>query len=114
MYSATSIPVVPRDFHDHIYSGEIFKFENLPAMFRLVNFAHQFLEDILHPHIPIEIHRHLSHEEQTEKFANIERTFSQSNEVQQLWKNIFTEIGLDLDQLTCDRLYLRFQPHQLP
>ena len=114
MYSEIPYPVIPRYFHDHIYQGDIFKFANLPAMLSLVNFARAYLEDAFYPYIPIEIHNHLSHEQQTEIFAKVERDFSQSQEVQSLWKNIFTSLGLDINELACDRLYLRFQPHQLP
>ena len=112
MYIDLAAPAKPAAFHDRIYAGEILRFRNVAPMHDLVAFTRGFLEDAFAPHIPIEIHRHLSHSEQAESFALRERAFAQSEEVKRHWRAIFEAVGLDAEGIARDRLHLRFQPHQ--
>ncbi len=114
MYSIFAVPVSPRDFHDRIYGGEIARFANLVPMRDLVAFARGMLEERFSPHVPVEIHRHLSHARQVEAFAEVEKDFARSTEVKRLWAELFAAAGLDPALLARDRLHLRFQPHQVP
>jgi hypothetical protein len=114
VYTALQSPWPPRDFHDRIYAGEILRFTALPEQLRLVQFTQQFLEERFHPHVPVEIHRHLSHEQQVERFAAATRDYARTPEVKRLWAQLFAAVGLDPAQTVRDRLHLRFQPHQEP
>ena len=112
MYSTPATPLSERDFHDRIYRGEILRFDAIPAMLELAQFAQKFLAQAFHPHPPPQIHQHLSHEEQIPRFAQLQKQFWKQNEVSHLWQDIFRTIGLDPQGLTRDHLHLRFQPHQ--
>lgn len=114
MYTEPAAPLDPGAFHGRIYGGEICRFEGLPAMRALIAFTRDFLENALRPHHPTEIHLHVDHTGQIELFAATERQFSRSAEAKRLWTAVFDAIGLEPSGLACDRLYLRFQPHQDP
>ena len=114
MYSCLDVPVSPRDFHDRLYGGDVFRFAGLGAMAALIGFTRDFLEEGFAPHAPAEIHRHLSHAEQVETFVRLEKAFIQSAEVNRLWTEVFAAVGLDAGRIARDRLHLRFQPHQDP
>ena len=114
MYSILHPPRPAREFHDRIYAGEILRLDGLAQQARIVAFTQQFLEERFHPHVPVEIHRHLAHEEQVERFAAATRAYARSDEVKRLWRELFATIGLDPAATVRDRLHLRFQPHQPP
>lgn len=112
MYTILHPPRPAREFHDRIYAGEILRFDAVAQQLALVSFTRQFLEDRFHPHLPVEIHRHLSHAQQVEQFAAATRDYARSAEVKQLWRDLFAAVGLDPEKTARDRLHLRFQPHQ--
>lgn len=114
MYSSLQIPGSARQFHDRIYAGEIIRIAELPAMAALVALTRAWLEDALHPWAPPEIHRYLSHDEQTLRFAQCQNAFARSKEVREHWRVVVESLGLAPDALACDRLHLRFQPHREP
>ena len=114
MYSSLQIPGSARQFHDRIYAGEIIRITELPAMAALVALTRAWLEDALHPWAPPEIHRYLSHDEQTLRFAQCQNAFARSKEVREHWRAVVESLGLAPDALACDRLHLRFQPHREP
>lgn len=114
MYTALQSPWPARDFHDRIYAGAIVLLRPLPEQQRLVAFTRQFLEERFHPHAPVEIHRHLDHEQQVEQFAAATRDYARSPQVKELWAQLFAAVGLDPQHTARDRLHLRFQPHQPP
>lgn len=114
MYTSIAQPPRPRDFHDRIYAGQVLRLAGLRPMRELVAFTRAFLEDAFAPFAPVEIHRHLTHGEQTESFAQRQRDFARSPEVRRLWRDVFEAAGLDAEGLARDSLYLRFQPHQDP
>lgn len=114
MYSSLQIPGSARQFHDRIYAGEIIRIAELPAMAALVALTRAWLEDALHPWAPPEIHRYLSHDEQTLRFAQCQNAFARSKEVREHWRAVVESLGLAPDALACDRLHLRFQPHREP
>ncbi|WP_339482472.1 MULTISPECIES: hypothetical protein [unclassified Pseudomonas] len=114
MYSSLAIPSTARQLHDRIYAGEIIRFTDLQPMTALVEYTRELLEEALHPWSPQQIHRHLSHSEQTERFAKIQNDFAGSAEVQQRWQDVVQNLGIAPDTLACDRLHLRFQPHCEP
>ena len=114
MYSSLQIPGSARQFHDRIYAGEIIRIAELPAMAALVALTRAWLEDALHPWAPPEIHRYLSHDEQTLRFAQCQNAFARSKEVREHWRGVVESLGLAPDALACDRLHLRFQPHREP
>ena len=114
MYTILHPPRPAREFHDRIYAGEILRLDGLAQQLSLVTFTRQFLEDRFHPHVPVEIHRHLSHEQQVEQFAAATRDYARSEEVKRLWREMFAAVGLDPAATVRDRLHLRFQPHQSP
>ncbi|MEP9371930.1 hypothetical protein [Mesorhizobium sp. KR1-2] len=114
MYTSVSRALEPRDFHDRIYAGQVLRLDALQPMHNLVDFTRTFLEEAFAPFAPIEIHRHLSHQQQTESFAQRQRDFARSPEARRLWRAVFEAAGLDADGLARDSLYLRFQPHQDP
>ncbi len=78
----------------------------------MVAFTRGFVEDRFYPHVPVEIHRHLSHEQQVQEFAVATRDYARSGEVKRLWRLLFEAAGLDPSDTVRDRLHLRFQPHQ--
>lgn len=112
MYANIATASAPRDLHDRIYAGEVLLFGKLAPMRQLVDFTRAFLEDAFAPFVPVEIHRHLSHQQQTESFAQRQRDFARAPEVKRLWRELFETTGLDAQGLARDALYLRFQPHQ--
>jgi len=114
MYIPLNLPCPARQFHDRIYGGDILRLEDLREHVRVINFTRQFLEDRFHPHLPVEAHRHLSHDEQVQQFAAATRDYARSDEVKRLWRETFEAIGLAPAQTVRDRLHLRFQPHQSP
>lgn len=114
MYSSLQIPGSARQFHDRIYAGDIIRITELPAMAALVALTRAWLEDALHPWAPPEIHRYLSHDEQTLRFAQCQNAFARSKEVREHWRVVVESLGLAPDALACDRLHLRFQPHREP
>lgn len=114
MYSSLQIPGSARQFHDRIYAGEIIRIAELPVMTALVALTRAWLEDALHPWAPPEIHRYLSHDEQTLRFAQCQNAFARSKEVREHWRAVVESLGLAPDALACDRLHLRFQPHREP
>lgn len=114
MYSSLQIPGSARQFHDRIYAGDIIRIAELPAMAALVALTRAWLEDALHPWAPPEIHRYLSHDEQTLRFAQCQNAFARSKEVREHWRVVVESLGLAPDALACDRLHLRFQPHREP
>lgn len=114
MYSSLQRPGSARQFHDRIYAGEIIRIAELPAMAALVALTRAWLEDALHPWAPPEIHRYLSHDEQTLRFAQCQNAFARSKEVREHWRVVVESLGLAPDALACDRLHLRFQPHREP
>ncbi|MDH4556928.1 hypothetical protein E8F11_17435 [Pseudomonas sp. BN417] len=112
MYSSLATPFDPHGFQSRVYAGDILRFGRQPAMAALVAFTRELLETRLHPHSPLEIHLHLSHARQTQCFAQCQQEFARSSEVQRLWRGLLEGLGFDAEHLACDRLYLRFQPHQ--
>jgi hypothetical protein len=114
MYSSLAIPGSARQFHDRIYAGEIIRMTELPAMSALVALTRALLEDALHPWAPQEIHRYLSHREQTLRFAQCQSAFAGATEIRQRWQAVLESLGMAADALACDRLHLRFQPHREP
>jgi hypothetical protein len=114
MYTSVSRALAPRDFHDRIYAGQVLRFGELQPMRELVDFTRAFLEEAFAPFAPVEIHRHLTHQQQTESFGQRQRDFARSPEIRRLWRSVFEAAGLDADGLARDSLYLRFQPHQDP
>ena len=114
MYVILHPPCRPREFHDRIYAGEILRLDGLPAHARVLDFTRKFLDDRFHPHVPVEIHRHLSHAQQVEQFAAATRDYARLDEVKRLWRRVFEAAGLDPAATVRDRLHLRFQPHQEP
>lgn len=114
MYSSLVLPSNARQFHDRIYAGEIIRIDALQPMATLVEYARGFLEDALNPWQPQQIHRHLNHREQTERFAKWQNDFAGSAEIQQRWRDVVESLGIAPDALACDRLHLRFQPHREP
>jgi hypothetical protein len=114
MYTILHPPRPAREFHDRIYAGQILRLDALAQQARLVTFTQQFLEERFHPHVPVEIHRHLSHEQQVAQFAAATRDYARSDEVKRLWREMFAAVGLDPAATVRDRLHLRFQPHQSP
>lgn len=114
MYTSVSRALEPRDFHGRIYDGQVLRLGALQPMRDLVDFTRAFLEEAFAPFAPVEIHRHLTHQQQTESFAQRQRDFARSPEVRRLWRAVFEAAGLDADGLARDSLYLRFQPHQDP
>lgn len=97
------------DFHTALYGGAIVRFRELGAMRELVDFTREFVEQRLHPHPPVEIHRCRPKDEVAEKLAAIQRDFSRCGEVKRLWREVFEAAGLDLTATARDRLVLRFQ-----
>lgn len=114
MYSSLVIPSTARQFHDRIYAGEIIRVTELQPMTRLVEYTRTFLEDVLHPWQPQQIHRYLSHHEQAVRFSKCQNDFAGSAQVKHLWQDVVESLGIAPDTLACDRLHLRFQPHREP
>ncbi|MBV6822018.1 hypothetical protein [Pseudomonas sp. PD9R] len=114
MYSSLKTPGSVRRLHDQIYAGEVLHLTDLPPVSALVEFTRAFVEDALHPWAPQEIHRHLSHSEQANRFSQCQNAFASSAEARQRWQAIIESLGIAVDDLACDRLHLRFQPHREP
>lgn len=114
MYTILRPPRPAREFHDLVYAGAILRLDALPEQLRIVEFTKAFVEERFHPHVPVEVHRHLSHEQQVEQFAAATRDYARLQEVKRLWRELFEAVGLDPAQTARDRLHLRFQPHQSP
>lgn len=114
MYCLLHPPGPPREFHDRVYAGEILRIDALPEHAAVVAFTQHFLEERFHPHVPVEIHRHWSHEQQVEQFAAATRDYARCDAVKRLWREVFAAVGLDPAATVRDRLHLRFQPHQSP
>jgi hypothetical protein len=94
--------------HDALFSGAIVRLRATTEMSALVSFTRAFLEEWLSPCVPERIHEIEGDLAQT--CASIQREYSDSTEVKQLWKSLFEAIGLDPSTTTRDRITLRFQP----
>ncbi|NUU38605.1 hypothetical protein [Pseudomonas sp. C2B4] len=114
MYSALEVPGSARQFHDQIYAGEIIRLSDWPPMAALVACTRELLEEALHPWPPQEVHRYLSHSEQTVRFAQCQHAFASSADIRLRWQAVVESLGIAPDALACDRLHLRFQPHREP
>ncbi|WP_044872433.1 hypothetical protein [Pseudomonas sp. LFM046] len=112
MYSTLATPFDPHSFQSRIYAGDILRFGHSPAMAKWVAFTREWLEVQLHPYRPEKIHQYLSHVEQTRCFEQCQRAFAASPEVRNLWQGLMEELGFNAERIACDRLHLRFQPHQ--
>jgi hypothetical protein len=112
MYSTIATPFDPHGFQSRVYAGDILRFGQQPAMAALVDVTRELLEARLYPHCPQEIHLHLSHARQTQCFAQCQQEFARSADVQRLWRKLLEGLGFAAERLACDRLHLRFQPHQ--
>jgi hypothetical protein len=93
-----------------LYSGEILRYSGLPEMATIVARTRTFVEERL-AHAPVEIHRHVEHEELASRLAVIQRDYARSSEVKKLWQAMFEAAGLDPEDTARDRLVLRFQIH---
>ena len=96
--------------HDALFGGAIVRFSGLSAMAELVAFTRDFLVRQLGPHDPVRIHEALDRQALAEVLSQGQRTFSNAPETKRLWRALFDEIGLDPQDTTRDRLFLRFQP----
>jgi hypothetical protein len=112
MYHALALPCLAEDFHERIYSGQVVAIDAQPAMAELVSFTQTFLQEAMFPHCPTHIHRHWTQAQQAERFTRCQHDFHQAQEVRRLWATLMESLGLDPAGLACDRLHLRFQPHQ--
>lgn len=110
MYTTVTLPASPRAFQDRIYAGEVLRLDGMPAFEKLIAYTHDYLEGAFHPHHPTEIHAHLTHSEQVERFGAVSRDFTRADEIKRLWRGVFAAVGFDLDTIARDRLVLRFQP----
>ena len=115
MYSSLQIPGSARQFHDRIYAGDIIRITELPAMAALVALTRAWLEDALHPWAPPEIHRYLSHDEQTRcVLPNARTPLPARKRFASIGGSWWKAWAWPPDALACDRLHLRFQPHREP
>jgi hypothetical protein len=105
-------PVDPRTLLDRLYGGEVLCLRQSAPMRRLVAHTRALLEAAFSPHAPPEIHRALTHGEQAERFAGLQRAFWQDGEVRAGWMELFALAGLAPDAVARDKYHLRFQPHQ--
>lgn len=105
-------PVDSRTLLDRLYAGDVLCLRQSAAMGRLVAHARARLEAEFAPHAPPEIHRALTHAEQAERFAGLQRAFWQDGEVRRLWAELFALFGLAAEAIARDKYHLRFQPHQ--
>jgi len=112
MYHALALPCRPEDFHERIYAGQVLEIASQPAMAELVSFTQAFLQEAMFPHCPTHVHNHWTEAQQAERFTRCQHDFHQAREVKRLWATLMESLGLDLAGLSCDRLHLRFQPHQ--
>src|ERR1700733_12125366 len=95
MYTILHPPRPVREFHDRIYAGQILRLDAVAQQMRLVTFTQQFLEDRFHPHVPVEIHRHLSHEQQVAQFAAATRDYAGSGEVKKLLREMIAAVSME-------------------
>lgn len=112
MFTPAKLPICSEDFHAHLYGGTIFHLEGCRAVFKLIEYTRQFLEEALHPHDPQRIHEHYDPAQQAVICAKLQTEFGQSGDVRRLWHAVFEAAGLVPAEMACDDLYLRFQPHR--
>ena len=93
--------------HDALFQGAIVRLEGLPEMSGIVAFTRSFLEERLAPVEPVLIHQMQG--DVSELCATLQRDYANSNDVKQLWTNLFEAVGLDPHTAVRDRLTLRFQ-----
>jgi hypothetical protein len=86
------------------------RYSGLTEMAAIITRTRTFVEERL-AHSPVEIHRHVEHEELAPRLAAIQREYARSSEVKKLWRALFNAAGLDLEDTARDRLVLRFQVH---
>jgi hypothetical protein len=93
-----------------LYAGGIVRYSGLSAMAAIITATRTFVEERL-AHPPVEIHRHIEHEELASQLASIQRDYARSSELKKLWKALFEAAGLDPENTARDRMVLRFQVH---
>jgi hypothetical protein len=103
-------PYDPLLLYAALYSGDIVRYSGLPEMAAIVTSTRTFVEGRL-AHPPVEIHRHVEHEDLALRLAAIQRDYARSSEVKKLWQALFEAAGLDPEDTARDRLVLRFQVH---
>jgi len=108
MYSAP--PAGIDALHDALFSGAIVRFPHLPAMVELVAFTRDFLGRELGDQDPTRIHAALDRQALAQALSDVQRAFSNAEEVKRLWRALFEQAGFDPDDIVRDRLFLRFQP----
>ena len=84
MYSKLISPVDVGALHERLYAGEIFLFEDLPAMQAVVQFTRAFLEEAFQPHAPPQVHHRLTREQQIDTFAALGKAFTRSAQAKRL------------------------------
>jgi hypothetical protein len=71
-------PHDPALLHAALYAGEIVRYSGLPEMAAVVTSTRTFVEERL-GHSPVEIHRHVEHEELALRLAAIQRDYARQD-----------------------------------
>lgn len=95
-------------WHEAIFSGAIVRHPVSAPMQAIVDFTRQFLEERLHPAVPVLMHQLPG--DLGERCRVLQRDYSRSAEAQRLWSDLFVAAGLDPAGAARDRLILRVQP----
>lgn len=95
-------------WHEALFSGAIVRHPVCAPMQAVVDFTRQFLEDRLHPAVPVLMHQLPG--DLGERCRMLQRDYSRSAQAQRLWGDLFIAAGLDPAETARDRLILRVQP----
>jgi hypothetical protein len=104
----------PAQLHDKLYLGAIVRFRDLASMRDLIAFTQRLVEAALAPAAPVDSHEGRDDEERAQVYAAVRRKFANSPEVKRLWRDVFLDAGLDVEQTARDQLVLRFNPPVAP
>jgi hypothetical protein len=114
MYEDLTRRADPADLHDRLYRGAIVRFRDLVSTRDLIALTQRFVEAELAPAVPVDSHEGRDGRELAEIYAAVRRRYANSPEVKRLWRDVFADAGLDLEQTAHDRLVLRFNPPVKP
>jgi hypothetical protein len=90
-----------------LHQGDIFLYDRLLSVERLVTFTRQLLEQTFAPHDPERIHEVLSPQELAAVLGDLKPKFTHHPESWRLMTDILVELGCDVDDIHCDVPKLR-------
>jgi hypothetical protein len=105
-------PISPSELRERVYRGEILHFHSLPAIKAFCQSARAICEESMDCSSPVDSHRHIGRSEWQKKVFQYQQTARHSQDCFVFFSNALQDLGLDLNQIFCDRFIFRAVPPQ--